>query len=110
MRRAFAYGRVRADFVLDFVLLPGEAEAGAALLREAGKLARADGALLLSALLPGAGPTRTALRRAGFIRIPERLHPQLIRFSVRGLGRWQGCRPLVDPRAWHLSWADTDVV
>ena len=66
--------------------------------------------MLLSALLPGHGPSRDALRRAAFLRIPEPLHPQLIRFSVRGLGRWAGSTLLTDPRAWQLSWGDTDVV
>jgi hypothetical protein len=101
---------VRAGFLLDFVLAPGEEAAGRALLREAAQLARADRALLLSTLLPGGGPGRDALRAAGFLRIPERLHPQLIRFSTRGLGRFAGCTLLANPRAWHLSWADTDVV
>jgi GNAT superfamily N-acetyltransferase len=110
VQRVLTLRRVRAAFLLDFVLVPGEAEAGPVLLRAAAKLARAEGALLQSALLPGAGPTRTVLRRSGFLRIPERLHPQLIRFSVRGLGQWANRRLLVEPDAWHLSWADTDVV
>ena len=101
---------IEAGFVHDFVLAPGEAHAGAALLDAAATLARREGGALLSALLPGSGPSRDALRTAGFLRIPERLHPQVIRFSVRGLGRYARSTLLVDREAWHLSWADTDVV
>ena len=101
---------IRAGFVLDLVLAAGEKAAGALLLRSLVALARAEGAGVLSALLPGSGPSRSALRRAGFVRVPERFHPQLIRFSVRGLGPFSRSRLLVDPNAWHLSWADTDVV
>jgi hypothetical protein len=108
--RAIVVRGIRAGFLLDFVLPPGEGGAGRALLRAAARLARAEGAALLSALLPGEGPSRAALRSAGFLRIPEGLHPQIIRFSVRGLGRWADSRLLSDPSAWHLSWADTDVV
>lgn len=110
VHRALALRGVRAGFLLDFLLAPGEAEASATLLRAAADLARGEGAVLLSALLPGTGPAREALRRGRFLRIPERLHPQLIRFSVRGLGRWAQSALLVSPTAWHLSWADTDVV
>jgi hypothetical protein len=38
------------------------------------------------------------------------LHPQVIRFSVRGLGRFAGHPALGDARDWWLSWSDTDVV
>jgi hypothetical protein len=66
--------------------------------------------VLLSALRPPAGCARRALARAGFVRVPEPLHPQIIRFSVRGLGAYAGERALVDPRAWSIAWSDTDVV
>lgn len=108
--RPMAIRGVRAGFLLDFLAAPGDPAAARALLRGVAALARQEGCALLSALLPGTGPSRDALRAAGFLRIPEALHPQLIRFSVRGLGRWAGSRLLADPRAWHLSWADTDVV
>lgn len=101
---------VRATFVMDFVLGAGEHRAGAALLGAVRSAGRDAGSLLLSALLPGHGTSRRVLRRAGFLRIPERFHPQLIRFSVRGFGRYASDATLVDPNAWHLSWADTDVV
>lgn len=101
---------IPAGFVVDFVLAAGEDAAGRTLLRAAAGLARAEGAALLSALLPGSGPARRALRRAGFLRVPEALHPQVIRFSVRGLGRWAERTDLVEPAAWHLAWSDTDVV
>ena len=110
VHRALALRGIRAGFLLDFVLAPAAETAGALLLRATAALARSEGAAVLSALLPGAGPARAALRRAGFVRIPERLHPQLIRFSVRGLGRFAQSALLTDPLAWHLSWADTDVV
>ena len=101
---------VRGGFVLDLLLAPGEEQAGRVLLRAVAELSRAEGAVLLSALLPSPGPVRTALLRAGFLRVPERLHPQLIRFSVRGLGAWARSPLLVDSSAWHLSWSDTEVV
>jgi hypothetical protein len=101
---------VRALFLMDFVLADGEDRAGLLLLRALARLAREEGTEVMSALLPGSGAARGALRKMGFRRVPERLHPQLIRFSVRGLGRYAGLPALVDPGSWSLSWADTDVV
>jgi hypothetical protein len=101
---------LRALFLVDFAVAPGEAEAARELLRAIEDTARADGVQLLSALLPGRGDTRETLKAGGFRRVPERLHPQVIRFSVRGFGRFSQCPALTDPRAWLLSWADTDVV
>ncbi len=101
---------LRAGFLVDFVVAEGEEAAGRALLGALAAWCRDQGAELLSALLPGSGPARSVLRGAGFRRIPERLHPQLIRFSVRGLGAHANHPLLSDPAAWYLSWADTDVV
>jgi len=108
--RQLAVRGIRAGFVVDFVLAPEEHAAGRALLRATAHFARAGGAALLSALLPGDGPARHALRRAGFLRVPEALHPQVIRFSVRGFGAHAQQAALVAPSAWHLAWSDTDVV
>jgi len=101
---------IRALFLVDFVLADGEDGAGMVLLRALTRVAREEGVEILSALLPGSGPARRVLRKTGFRRVPEALHPQLIRFSVRGLGRYAGHPNLVDPGCWSLSWADTDVV
>lgn len=101
---------IPAGFLVDFVLAPDAADAGRALLRAAVRLGRAEGAALLSALRPGSGPAHRALGRAGFVRVPERLHPQLIRFSVRGLGAHARSTTLTDAASWHLAWSDTDVV
>lgn len=108
--RSLALRGIPAGFVVDFVLAPDEPAAGAALLRAAAGLARAEGAALLSALRPGSGPARAALARAGFVPVPEALHPQVIRFSVRGLGVHAQRTDWLQPRAWHLGWSDTDVV
>lgn len=101
---------MQAGFLVDFVLAPRAEAAGRALLRAVARIARAEGAVLLSALRPGRGPARRALGRAGFVPVPEPLHPQVIRFSVRGLGAFAARGELVEPRAWHLAWSDTDVV
>jgi predicted N-acetyltransferase YhbS len=108
--RVLPMGRVPVAFVMDLVVDPIAPAAGAALLRCAVRASRARGARALSALLPPAGAARRALRRAGFVRVPERLQPQVLRFSVRGLGRFAGHPDLADRRRWWLSWADTDVV
>jgi GNAT superfamily N-acetyltransferase len=100
----------RVGFVLDLLVDPEAPAAGRALLRAAARATRAAGGCALSALLPAPGPTRQALRRAGFVRVPEALHPQVIRFSVRGLERFAGHPALGDARDWWLSWSDTDVV
>jgi len=60
--------------------------------------------------MPARGPIRSALLRSGFVRVPEPLHPQVIRFSVRGLGAHAADGALTDRRAWTLAWSDTDVV
>jgi hypothetical protein len=101
---------LRALFLVDWLTAPGEVAAGRELVQEIENQARPDGVELISALLPGSGASREALRGAGFYRVPERLHPQMIRFSVRGLGRFSACQDLTNGSAWHLSWADTDVV
>ena len=101
---------IHFGFLVDHVVDPMLPAAGRALLRALVRRVRAAGGIGLSALLPPSGPTRRALLRASFLRVPELLHPQIIRFSVRGLGRFAGNPDVVDPRAWLLSWADTDVV
>jgi hypothetical protein len=101
---------LRALFLVDWLTAPGEVAAGRELVQEIENQVRPDGVELISALLPGSGASREALRSAGFYRVPERLHPQVIRFSVRGLGRFSACQDLTNGSAWHLSWADTDVV
>lgn len=101
---------LRALFLVDWLTAPGEVASGRELVAEMENQVRATGVELISALMPGSGASREALRAAGFHRVPERLHPQLIRFSVRGFGRFSDCRELMNASAWHLSWADTDVV
>jgi GNAT superfamily N-acetyltransferase len=101
---------ISALFLVDFVLADGEDNAGMVLLRALTGVAREEGAEIMSALLPGSGPARRVLRKTGFRRVPGPLHPRLIRFSVRGLGRYAGHPTLVDPGSWSLSWAATDVV
>jgi hypothetical protein len=108
--RGMSLRGIPAGFVVDLVLAPDADRAGRALLRAAAELARAEGAALLSALRPGAGPAHRALRRAGFLRVPEPVHPQLIRFSVRGLGASAERADLLRARDWVLAWSDTDVV
>lgn len=108
--RFFPMGGFPAGFVLDLVVPPDEEQAGRALLRSLAGTARAQGALLMAALRPGRGAARRSLDREGYWGVPEALHPQLIRFSVRGFGRWAASNLLTDPRAWCLSWGDTDVI
>lgn len=99
-----------ATFLVDFQVAPGEQGAGQYLLESLGRAASAQGVGLLSALLPGEGEARDSLRGSRFFRIPERLHPQLIRFSIRGLGAYADSELLANSSAWRLSWSDTDVV
>lgn len=101
---------LRIGFVVELLVDPAAPWAGRALLRTAARYTRAAGGVGLSALEPPSGPARAALRRGGFVRVPERLHPQVIRFSVRGFGRFAGSPALLSPSSWWLSWADTDVV
>ena len=100
----------KATFLLDVLVAPDALEAGRWLLQTLARAARGQGAALLSALLPGEGQARKALRRTGFLRIPEALQPQAIHLSVRGLGPYANSPLLPDLGAWLLSWADTDVV
>lgn len=108
--RGLSLRGIPAGFLVDFVLAPDELRAGVALLRAAAAIARAEGAALLSALRPGSGTARSALGRAGFVPVPEVLHPQVIRFSVRGLGAHAQRTDWLHARAWQLGWSDTDVV
>lgn len=108
--RSISFKGIPAGFLVDFLLAPGEEEAGHALLSAVVRLARQEGIALLSALQPPPGPARQALRRAGFLRVPELLHPQTIRFSYRPLGEYAACPTLSDPKSWLLSWADTDII
>jgi hypothetical protein len=108
--RCLGMRELRVGFVVDLLVSPDEVEAGRALLGSVRALAKREGAELLTVLLPGEGAAREALRRCGFWRIPERFHPQIIRHSVRGLGRWANRSELLDPHGWQLAWSDTDVV
>jgi len=101
---------VPACFLMDLQVAPKHEDAGEELLRWAEGHARRCGAGVMSALLPSRGTAAAVLQRSRYLRIPERLHPQTIRFSVRGLGEMAGCRQLSDASAWTLGWSDTDVV
>lgn len=101
---------VRARFLVDWLVAPGDPRDAGTLLRAIEGDARRRGVALMSALMPGDGPGAESLGRAGYRRVPERLHPQKIRFSVRGFGRHRGLPLLVDLAAWYLAWSDTDVV
>lgn len=113
---AWAVGRVLplrglvAGFLLDLLVAPGEEPAGRAALGAFEAWVRARGGQVANALRPSPGTARRVLARAGYLRVPERLHPQVIRFSVRGFGALSGRPALADPEAWWLSWGDTDVV
>jgi hypothetical protein len=74
------------------------------------EMARRQGAEFLSGLCPQSGASAETLRSALYWRVPEVLHPQKMCLSVRGLGKCSDCPELVDPRVWHVSWADMDVV
>lgn len=108
--RSLALREIPACFVVDQVVAPDAVRAGRALLACAARIARREGAVALSSLLPARGAVRSALVASGFVRVPEALHPQTIRFSVRGLGAHAARRDLVDRSAWRLAWSDTDVV
>lgn len=101
---------LRARFLVDWLVAPGDPRDAVAFLRAIEGDARRRDIALMSALMPGEGPGAEALGRAGYRRVPERLHPQKIRFSVRGFGRHEGLPLLVDLAAWYLTWSDTDVV
>jgi predicted N-acetyltransferase YhbS len=101
---------LRARFLVDWLVAPDAEDAPRMLLRALERAGRRAGAVLMSALRPGTGPAARALGRAGYWRVPEALHPQVIRFSVRGFGRWAEDPRLSDAASWYLGWADTDVV
>jgi GNAT superfamily N-acetyltransferase len=101
---------LRAAFLLDLLADPEDRAAGTALLDAIDVWARAAGAHVVSALRPGHGAVRALLARRHYLPIPERLHPQTIRFSVKGFGRFASEPRLTSPEAWWLSWGDTDVV
>lgn len=109
LRRLVLRG-VQAVFVTDLLVDRDRPAGGRLLLGAVAHRERSEGVTLLSALLPGSGVGRRTLLRAGFLPVPEPLHPQVIRFSVRGLGAWAGAASLVDKRSWRLGWGDTDVV
>lgn len=101
---------LRALFLLEALADPADEGAGTALLAAVEACARGGRVHLLSALRPGRGRVDRLLRRAGYRSIPEPLHPQTIRLSVRGFGPFADSEPLGSPEAWWLSWGDTDVV
>jgi len=97
-------------FLMDLSVVPGEHEAGSVLLQAFESWVREEGGHVASALLPGRGTARSVLRAGGYRRVPERLHPQVVRLSVRGFGDLAASSLLADPSAWCLSWGDVDVV
>jgi hypothetical protein len=108
--RFLPFRGLRSAFLLDFLVAPGEKRAARLLLKAVTDMARREGAVLLSALLPGRGPSRDVLLRGGLIRIPTRFHPQSIVFTVKGLGAYAEVPELTRPSAWFYSWADLDLV
>ena len=99
---------IPAGFLVDFVLARTRTRGGGVAARRRGIGAcRRRGAALRAAARQRPGARRAAAR--GVPSGPEALHPQVIRFSVRGLGR-RAQQPRAAARAWQLGWSDTDVV
>jgi len=108
--RALALRGLAAGFLMELLVAPGEVEAGRSAVRAFEAWLRARGGQIANALMPAHGASAAALRRCGYRRVPERLHPQIVRLSALGLGPLHGRPTLADPAAWWLSWGDTDVV
>jgi hypothetical protein len=69
--------------------------------------ARAGGAAL--AVTMGLHPAIGALRRAGFVRVPERLNPRPFNLAVKALVSDVG-PDLADAAQWLITLADWDVM
>ncbi|MBM4345945.1 MAG: GNAT family N-acetyltransferase [Deltaproteobacteria bacterium] len=106
--RALRVARVPALFVADLAVAPGEEQAGKQLLAAAHAWGARSGCAIGSALLPGWGPARSVLRSAGYLQVPEPLHPQRIVLSVKALAPLPMAVDSAD--RWWLAWSDTDLI
>ncbi len=95
----------RCTMLMDFACLAGEEAALRRLIRARLEADRREGAVL--AVTMGLHPAFGALRRLGFVRVPQRFNPRPFDLLARGLGEIGP--ELFEPSAWHVTLADWDV-
>ncbi|RKF14746.1 hypothetical protein D6850_07655 [Roseovarius spongiae] len=97
-----------AELVCDLAVAHDAPGTAARLLRAAAGRARRDGVALLATQALSAGPTAAALRRTGFLRVPERLNPKPFRMIATAYTD-AGKDALIGGN-WSFAWGDMDVV
>jgi hypothetical protein len=97
-------------FIADMLTLPGEPDLTDGLISEAVKFFQARRMHLVSCLMLEHLPCIGSLERNGFLRMPRRLFPQELFFSVRHQSDEYDADFITDPENWYITWGDHDMV
>jgi hypothetical protein len=97
----------RICFVMELLADPTLSAALPTLLSAVEAQARAQSCAFVSAMVPPGSRYRGAFLAHAYLPLPERVFPQELHFGVRRTSD-EVIPGLLDPRAWHLTWGDTD--
>ncbi len=97
----------RICYVMELLADPTLSSALPTLLAAIEAQARAQSCAFVSAMVPLGSRYRGAFLAHAYLPLPKRVFPQELHFGVRRTS--DAVIPdLLDPRAWHITWGDTD--
>jgi hypothetical protein len=99
----------RICFVMELLADPTLSAALPTLLAAIEAQARAQSCAFVSAIVPPGSRYRGAFLAHAYLPLPERLFPQELHFGVRRTSD-EVIPELLDARAWHLTWGDTNAL
>jgi hypothetical protein len=108
LKRGERFG-LNTGFIMDFIVFSKDdyiRELLAAVVADFQK----DRVEILSALLMRENPYYRQFRKAGFLPVPRRLHPQEIHFSARIHAKGGHGKDIRNPQNWFITWGDTDLL
>jgi hypothetical protein len=101
---------MKLGLIVELLVVDQEEGAARSLLRRGTQHLLERGAEAIACVIPDRAPYGSALRREGFLRIPDQLLPRQFHFMVRPRPDDPGLISALNPESWYLSWGDNDAV
>lgn len=101
---------LQMGFIVDMLTIPDEPAIAGCLISEAVSHFRKQRMDLVCCLMLEHAPYARSLRDSGFLIVPEKLFPQPLHLSVRGLSDEYSDQFITDSRNWFITWGDHDMV
>ena len=100
---------IDAGLIVDIWVRENDREAYLFLLSQAVDLLSRQGVRVINTLARGNKADRSALRRLGFLRLPQSVFPAQLNIVFKAYGDAAASIP-EDRKGWYLTWGDTDLV